>query len=118
MRSDSPVTMLWSMHTWQGIVEPLLRPGPEMDDARVGDWTRLRDILSGNDPRRLIKPLAASDRPSRLGAVSWTGGPYERFGISVVLCEGAGGIYTKEENLDSGAVLMKSIAQYYTGLRR
>jgi dethiobiotin synthetase len=36
----------------------------------------------------------------------------------VVLCEGAGGIYTKEQNLASGSVIMRSLAEYYSGARR
>jgi hypothetical protein len=115
MDSESPVTDIWSMHTWGGIVEPICTPGPEMG-TKVGPWTELRDIMEGNDPDNLIKPLKIREKEG--GDTYWTSGPHRQFGITAVLCEGAGGFYTKQENLDSGAVLMKSILMYYRGIKR
>lgn len=114
MASDAPVTDLWGMHTWSGIVEPLLTPGPEMG-RQVGEWTELRDIIARHDTHNLIKPLDV--RESSDNTVYWTAGPHQQFGISVVLCEGAGAIYTQEDNVETGAVLMKGIAEYYGGTR-
>jgi len=114
MASAAPVTDLWSMHTWGGIVEPILLPGPEMGTA-LPPWTELRDIIERNDPDHLVKPLATRDKPG--DSNHWNNGPHIQFGISTVLCEGAGEIITKEANTASGEVLMKSLAQYYTGVR-
>jgi len=115
MASEAPVTTVWSMHTWGGIVEPICTPGPEMG-TEVGPWTDLRDIIERNDPQDLVKPLSTRTEP-KYGGKSWTDGPYAQFGITVFLCEGAGAIYTKQENLDSGVVLIKGLAEYYKGTR-
>ncbi len=112
MASETPVTTIWAMHTWQGIVEPLLRPGPEIGST-LGPWTEFRDIIKKNDPDSLVKPLAVREGMPGYGAVSWTEGPHEQFGITAILCEGAGAFYTKEKNVVSGEVLIKSIAEYY-----
>lgn len=114
MASESPVTDLWSMHTWAGIVEPIVLPGPEMG-TRLPSWTRLKEIIKQNDPDRLVKPLAIEEEPGN--ASHWNNGPHVQFGITTVLCEGAGDIITKEDNMASGVVLMKSLAQYYTGTK-
>jgi hypothetical protein len=111
MASAHPVTDFWSMHTWQGMVEAILIPGPEMG-TEVGPWTELRDIILGSDPNLLIEPLRVENY-SRSKASHWHQGAHGQFGISAILCEGAGGIFTKEENLESGRILMKSITQYY-----
>jgi hypothetical protein len=111
MASETPVTDLWSMHTWGGIVEPILSLGPEIATS-LGPWTKFQEIMHHNDPKGLVKPLQV--RESRgYGGTSWTDGPHTQFGITSVLCEGAGSFDTKQKNLDSGVVLMKSIAEYY-----
>lgn len=115
MASAAPVTTLWSMHTWGGIVEPILIPGPEMGTS-LGPWTELRDAIARHDPKKLIKPLKAQER--RGNTTYWTDGPHKQFGITAVLCEGAGAIYTKEANLASGAVLIHALADYYKGTRK
>lgn len=114
MASETPVTDAWSMHTWGGIVEPILLAGPEMGGA-LGPWTDLKEIMKKNDPTKLVKPLKTAKKPS--GTTQWNNGPHVQFGITTVLCEGAGSFTTKQENLDSGVVLMKSIAAYYRGAR-
>jgi hypothetical protein len=114
MASDAPVTDAWSMHTWGGIVEPILLPGPEMG-TKLGPWEDFRKIISSNDTRGFVKPLKTYPKPGT--SSSWNNGPHIQFGISTVLCEGAGSFTTKQENLDSGMVLMKSIAQYYRGTK-
>lgn len=113
MASPAPVTDIWTMHTWQGIVEPILTPGPEIG-AAVGPWTDLREAIEKHDPKDLIKPLKADER---YGGTSWSGGPHTQFGITAVLCEGAGNILTKEENVESGRSIMKGLSEYYKGTR-
>jgi hypothetical protein len=115
MASDSPVTSLWSMHTWGGPVEPILVPGPEVGPA-VGPWEEFKERLLKNDPRRLVEPLKTRDAPK--GAkTTWNEGPHVQFGISNVLCEGSGDWTSKEDCLEAGAVLMKSISEFYAGTR-
>jgi pimeloyl-ACP methyl ester carboxylesterase len=48
---------------------------------------------------------------------TWHGGPHSQFGVTAVLCEGAGGLHTKQENLDSGVALIRGIAAYYKGTK-
>jgi len=115
MASDSPVTSLWSMHTWGGPVEPILVPGPEVGSA-VGPWEQLKGLLLKNDPKGLVEPLKTRDKPK--GAkITWNEGPHVQFGISNVLCEGAGDWTSKEDSLEAGAVLMRSISEYYAGTK-
>jgi hypothetical protein len=113
MASDAPVTDVWSMHTWGGIVEPLLLAGPEMGTV-LEPWTKLRDAIEKHDPKRLVKPLKTQEQG---GGTTWHGGPHRQFGVSAVLCEGGGDLYTKQENLDSGEALIKGITEYYAGTK-
>lgn len=114
MESNAPVTDLWGMHTWGGVVEPICTPGPEMGTA-VEQWTELRDIIQRNDPKKLIKPLKITEKEG--SGTYWNNGSHQQFGITTFLCEGAGSFYTKQENLESGVVLMKSIVEFYKGTR-
>ncbi len=108
------LTDAWAMHTWGGIVEPILMPGPEMGTT-LGPWEEFKTIMQKNDPQGLVKPLKVSK--DRSGATHWNVGPHVQFGISTVLCEGAGTWTSKQRDLDSGVVLIKSIAEYYKGTR-
>ncbi len=114
MASDAPVTDVWSMHTWGGIVEPICIPGPEMG-KEVGSWEKLKEILIKNDTQNLIKPLKTDTDEGNL--TYWTDGPHRQFGVTTFLCEGAGALYTKQENLDSGVVIIKSLMEYYKGTK-
>ncbi len=114
MESESPPNTVWGHHTWGGIVEPLLY---YTEDERLGPWTEWRDILVEMDTDNLIKPLALREARPGYGATSWEYGPHEQFGITTVLCEGAGAIYTKEENVKSGRLLIRSLSAYYSGTR-
>ncbi|HLR33601.1 MAG TPA: M14 family zinc carboxypeptidase, partial [Fodinibius sp.] len=116
MESNTPVSTIWAMHTWQGIVEPIIQIGPEMDSI-IGPWSNFRDIIRENDPDTLIKPLSVLENAPSYSFQSWTGGPHEQFGITTILCEGAGAFYTKKENRLSGEILIKSIAEYYEGTK-
>jgi hypothetical protein len=112
MASETPITTIWAMHTWQGIVEPLLRVGPEMGTT-LGPWEDFAGIMASNDPDTLIKPLAVRDGEPSYGSVSWSDGPHRQFGISAVLCEGGSTFYTSEKNMESGEILIRSIDEYY-----
>jgi hypothetical protein len=111
MDSDHPVNNLWCMHTWGGAVESIMLTGPEIGSG-LGKYTELRDIIIKNDPNLLIEPLRLNQTNQSLDN-RWNHGPYLQFGITNVLCEGSGNFYTKEENWESGEILMKSIAEYY-----
>lgn len=111
MASEAPVAAVWNMHTWQGIMEPILYPGPEFSSA-LGDWTELRELMKKNDPKKLVKELKCSKKPLGLKE-GWNGGPQRQFGITGVLCEGGGGLVTKEENMESGRVIIRSLAEFY-----
>jgi len=116
MASESPVADVWSMHTWGGPVEPILTPGPEMGTT-LGVWEQLKEIMLENDPEeQLVEALKV--RADGGGTNTWSGGPYKQFGVTSVLCEGAGTWQSKQRDLDAGAVLMKSIAEYYRATRR
>lgn len=117
MASDAPVTTIWAMHTWQGLVEPLIRPGPEMENEQQGDWTTFKQIIQENDRQGLIKPLDTRTGDPSYGSISWASGPHKQFGITAVLCEGGGNLFTEQENRDTGVVLLKSIAEFYRGTR-
>ena len=115
MASETPVTTTWSMHTWAGDqVEPLLRPGPELGTS-VGSWTDLRDTIERLDTRNQFKPLVVLGLP--LEPTHWTSGTHIQFGNSAICCEGGGDIDTKEANLHTGKVLMKSLAEFYRGTK-
>jgi len=111
MASEHPVNNIWCMHTWGGAVESIMLPGPEFDGI-LGPYTVLRDIMIKNDPNLLVEPLRLNETRQDLDN-RWNHGPFLQFGITTVLCEGSGNFYTKEENLESGRILMKSIAEYY-----
>ena len=116
MESESPVTTAWAMHTWGGNVEVIIDgAGPEYG-TRFGAWEELRDLMERIDTDDLVRPL--HDRGSaRYGAVSFSSGPFAQFGITSFLCEGGGELFTKEENINSGIVLARALAGFYTGTR-
>ena len=135
MRSEEPVTLCYSMHTWTGIVEQLLCPGPELREGSPeilgGGWQELREIMRRNERAsglvdqeglaaqdedgnggQLMKPLAVMEAKN---GVQWTDGPHLQFDISTILCEGGSHAKTKELNMGAGAVIVKSLAEYYVG---
>lgn len=113
MSSESPVTTLWGHHTWGGIVDPLLY---FIEDKRLPSWTKWKDILLELDGSTLINPLAL--RESKPSSTSWENGAHIQFNITTVLCEGGGDIYTKDENIKSGKILMQSIDRYFEGSKK
>jgi hypothetical protein len=116
MASDAPVTTIWAMHTWGGIVEPLLRPGPEIG-TKLGSWTEWRETMRRMDRLGLIKLLQTREQAPAYGPTSWSDGPHAQFGITAILCEGGAVLQTKQLNMDSGVALIRSIAEYYEGTR-
>jgi hypothetical protein len=114
MASEAPINSAWSMHTWPGLVDCRILPGPECG-AALGTWPDLSRIIQDLEGGELFDPI-------QLGGTSlegsWGSGPHVQWGITTVLCEGAGDIDTKAENLRSGATLMEAIGRYYEGLRR
>lgn len=114
MKSDAPVTTIWSMHTWGGNVEPLIRTGPEFGQ-HVGTVEDFERILDAHDPDGLIIPLKAST--GETNGTYWSDGPHLQFGITGILCEGAGALFHKEENKASGRIIGQSLAAFYAGTR-
>lgn len=115
MASDAPVTTIWAIHTWPGIVEPRITPGPEFG-TRLGAWTDLRDVMVKTDRLGLVEPLTLTAGP-QYGSTSWTDGPHAQFGITAVLCEGGAVLQTRQLNEASGAAIIKALGTFYAGLR-
>ncbi len=135
MASDCPVSSVWSMHTWPGVADPNIALAPDLEEV-LGPATRFAEILEKNDPEhKWIKPLKISEgrvkarskpwtppppdkKPApQGGGAAWNSGPGNQFGVTHVLCEGGGGQFTKEENLQSGKLLMQSLAEYFRGTK-
>ena len=116
MASEAPPTTVWAMHTWQGRVEPLLRVGPEMG-AELAPWEQFKSTMKVHDEQNLIEPLDRRTGAPSYGSISWAAGPHAQFGVSAVLCEGGGNLYTKQENKDTGVALLESIAAFYKGTK-
>ncbi len=115
MASKAPATSCWSFHTWGGVVDPIFTSGPEIGKI-IGPASEFAQILERNDPNDLVKPLSYR-KEAKYGSTSWTDGPHMQFGITTILCEGAAVIYTKEKNMESGGVLIKSLAEYWKGTK-
>jgi len=114
MASDSPVTDVWSCHTWGGMVDVLYNTGPEVGKA-VGSINEFGKILDALDTDNLVNPLRGKEGGAR---TKWSTGPHDQFGITAFLCEGSGAIYTKQKNLQSGAVIIRALDRYYRGTRK
>jgi len=117
MKSESPVTTSWSMHSWKGPrLEPILvGRGPELGTA-VGSWEELGKLIEKNDPRNVVEPLRAYPKPTP--PKYWDAGPFRQFGITNMLIEGGGGLLSKPQCLDAGAVVIRSVVEHYRGLRK
>jgi polygalacturonase/lysophospholipase L1-like esterase len=109
--SQTALTTTWSMHTWSGErIEPMLRPGPEMGKL-VGPWTELRDTLKRNDTKNQSKPLRALT--SKTNPTHWCSGTYLQLKVSAFCVEGAAENFTRQGNMETGALLIKSISEFY-----
>jgi len=111
MVSSEPLTTVWGLHTDQyDIIEEIAR-GPEFDNT-VGPWTDFRDLIETYDePHHMFGPVRAVS--GDVHPTWWDKGPYQQFGITSVLVEGGGNVINKEEALDVGMILMRSIAEFY-----
>lgn len=114
MASPSPVTSIWSCHTWGGMVDILYNTGPEIG-KRVGPISEFGKVLDSLDTGNLINPIRGKEGGAR---TKWSTGPHDQFGITALLCEGSGGIHTKKKNLQSGAIIIKALGRYYKGTRK
>jgi hypothetical protein len=115
MASEAPVTTIWAIHTWGGIVEPRLVPGPEIG-AELGPWTDFKEALRRADRLGLVEPLVVAEGSSN-GTVTWTAGPHAQFGITAVLCEGGAVLHTRRLNQESGVAIIKAVDRYYKGTK-
>jgi len=117
MASDSPVTCILSHHTWGGVVDPILIEdgGPEIGTS-VGTWDDFKVIVDKYDVDNLVN-TPWTRRVGRNKHELWTEGPYLQFGITAILVEGSKDLLTVGQNLKSGGVLMKSLAEFYAGTR-
>ena len=115
MASEAPVTTVWAIHTWGGIVEPQIIPGPELQGT-LGTWTDLRDALASHDRLGLVEPVTLARR-GQYGNTSWTDGPHTQFGVTAMLCEGGAVLQTRQLNEASGVALIKGLGAFYRGTR-
>lgn len=113
MASESPVTDIWSCHTWGGKVDIMYNEGPEVG-KQVGPIKAFAGLLDQLDSRNLVNPMRGKEGGAE---TKWSLGPHKQFGITAFLCEGSGGIRTKEDNMQSGAVIIKALSRYYRGTR-
>ncbi len=114
MASESPVTDIWSCHTWGGMIDILYNEGPEIG-KKVGTIKEFDKILDQADPDNLVNPIGRKEGGAQ---TKWSLGPHKQFGITAFLCEGSGGIRTKAKNKQSGAVIIKALSKYYKGTKK
>jgi hypothetical protein len=115
MASDAPVTTIWAIHTWSGIVEPQLIPGPELHGP-LGAWTDLRGVLAKHDRLGLIEPITLA-KVGQYENRTWTDGPHAQFGITAMLCEGGAVLQTRQLNESSGVAIIKALGEFYRGVK-
>jgi hypothetical protein len=106
---DHQFQSIWSIHTWPGKVDISVETQNEKDTLTLGSWKVIAKHLTVVDKKRLIKPMYVA-KPE---TTTWASGPGIRNQMSSYLCEGGGGLYTKEDNLESGQTLMKALGLYY-----
>ncbi len=78
----------------------------------LGGFAQFVKILSQNDAQSQFNPvqnLTTEPTPTH-----WCSGTHLQFGVTAFCCEGCGGMFTKEQNLHVGAVLMKTLDDCYT----
>ncbi len=111
----TPVDTLWCMHTWPGIVEPIMDGlGPEFG-RQVGDFEALAAAFREHGSPERIKPLRNREQPGM--PTTWNGGPRRRYGITTALIEGGGDPAVLDEHRLAGAELMRIIAAFWRGTR-
>lgn len=114
-QGPTPVDTLWCMHTWPGIVEPIMDGlGPEFG-RQVGNFEALAASFREHTSPSRLKPLRNRETPGL--PVTWNGGPRRRYGITTALIEGGGNPPQLDEHPAAGAELMHVIASFWHGLR-
>ena len=114
IHAKTPLTTTWSMHTWNGErADLMVRWGKGIGGAEpLGGFAQFVKILSQNDAQSQFNPvqnLTTEPTPTH-----WCSGTHLQFGVTAFCCEGCGGMFTKEQNLHVGAVLMKTLDDCYT----
>lgn len=117
MASETPLTTFWDMHVWPQRVEPLMHFGPEFGEGegKLGDWTKLREMMEAADEQDLMKPLA--ERPFEGDPTMWDRGVHRQFGVTSAIVEGGGFLDTQEENMEAGRILIQCIDTFYGGTK-
>ena len=82
----------------------------------MGTWDDFKVIVDKYDVNDLIN-TPWTRRVARDKHELWTEGPYLQFGITAILVEGSKDLLAVDQNLESGAVLMKSLSEFYAGTR-
>jgi hypothetical protein len=101
----------WSHHTCIGKVLPVVLAAPDMA-SRVGTPERMAGSIRRQDPRGdLCEPLRVGGPRDTAGATCWTYGPYKQLGVTSFLIEGGGLLFTQTQNVTSGAILMRALAE-------
>jgi hypothetical protein len=113
MASESPVTDIWSCHTWGGKVDILTNKGPEIG-TKVGSLKEFDQILDVLDPDGLVNPIRGQEGGAK---TKWTRGPHLQYGITAFLCEGGGAQRTKREAVQSGEIIIKALSKFYPDIR-
>ena len=117
IHAKTPLTTTWSMHTWNGErADLMVRLGKDMArEQPLGGLARFVKILKQNDTQSQFNPVQnLTTKPS---PTHWCSGTHLQFGVTAFCCEGCGGMFTKEQNLHVGAVLMKTLDDYYTSVK-
>ena len=112
MKSEAPVTALWSMHNGGGTV---MNPGRECG-VMIGPAEEFIEIIRRNDPTNELKTDWPIAKKQGGGTWTWNGGPGRQFGITNLLYEGSPS-GTKEQMMNAGGILAKCIAQYWKGTK-
>lgn len=127
LATDIPLETVWSCHTWQGPVETMLLQSNTWEAQGLGEELRRQFVRQSHGglaiPLKITPKVdeaayreAPQDFRRSLYLVpderwrSWATGPYRQYGVSNFLCEGGGGLYTREDNMESGRILIKALA--------
>ena len=116
INAKTPLTTTWSMHTWDGKkIDLLARQGKDMDKQQeLGGMDRFIETIKRNDVKSQFNPVQNITTTWKLNPECWCSGTHMQFGVTAFCCEGGGDMYTKDENLHVGKVLMKTLYHYYT----
>jgi len=117
IHAKTPLTTTWSMHTWNSQrADLMVRLGKDMaEGAPLGGFARFVETLKLNDTGSQFNPVQnLTTKPS---PEQWCSGTHLQFGATAFCCEGCGGMFTKEQNLHVGAILMTTLDDYYRSVK-